>query len=176
MSLVSVITRPGDRPGELPETHVVPLGVPQGMEFDQVFSALSPVAAAPHFNDSRVVLYSRVQPPATDLLIDLAAGAEPDGGMPGKNSESRALSSALALLAFVSQGHTLTEGAFRSHVARLVAFLEKLTGLSGQQRETVDHVLELARKGKPPAGDWLTLARTPGDNWKDMEKLLLHPH
>ena len=29
----------------------------------------------------------------------------------------------LALFAFVSQGHTATSGAFRSHVGRLIAFL-----------------------------------------------------
>ena len=36
---------------------------------------------------------------------------------------------------FVEAGHTPTHGAFRSHVARLAAFLEKVTLTSTQQDE-----------------------------------------
>jgi Ca-activated chloride channel family protein len=196
MSLVAVVTRRGDRPGELPETQVVPLGVPQGMALAQVFGAPPPMAAASArigkprvgskrsageftkiFSRGSETLSSMTPPPQpSDILMDLAAGAEPDGGMSGNNPEARALSSTLALLAFLSQGHTLTDGAFRSHVARLVAFLEKLTGLSRYRREMVDHVLELARKGNAPAGDWLNFASAQGSQWKAVEKLLLHPN
>jgi hypothetical protein len=37
MSLVAVVSRKGDQAGELPETRVVPLGVPQQVEFTACF-------------------------------------------------------------------------------------------------------------------------------------------
>ena len=77
------------------------------------------------------------------------------------------------MLAFLSQGHTPTDGAFRSHVARLVSFLKSMGGLSSRQQEIVAAVLALARKGTAPAGDWLTLARTSGDRWKEVESGVL---
>jgi hypothetical protein len=39
MSLVAVVERPSDRPGLPPETRVVPVGLPQDMEFGGVFGA-----------------------------------------------------------------------------------------------------------------------------------------
>jgi hypothetical protein len=41
MSLVAVVTRPGDRPGELPETQVVPIGMAQDMDFGAYFAGQS---------------------------------------------------------------------------------------------------------------------------------------
>jgi hypothetical protein len=93
-----------------------------------------------------------------------------DGGMPGRDNESRAIASVVALLAFLSQGHTAEEGVFRSHVARLVLFLKSLTGLSSHHRRTVDAVIEMARKGKAPAGEWIALARTSGNHWRKVEQ------
>jgi hypothetical protein len=66
--------------------------------------------------------------------------------MSGNNHESRAIATAVALLAFLSQGHTLSNGAFRSHVAQLVSFLESLSGLSPHHQQIVAAVIELARK------------------------------
>jgi hypothetical protein len=48
---------------------------------------------------------------AEDILLDLASRLDSDGGMPGKNRESRASATVIALLAFLSQGHTFTRGA-----------------------------------------------------------------
>jgi Ca-activated chloride channel family protein len=39
MSLVAVVKRSGDRPGELPETRVVPVGMPQDTDFGAYFAA-----------------------------------------------------------------------------------------------------------------------------------------
>jgi len=75
-------------------------------------------------------------------------------------------------LAFLSQGHTLTEGAFRHHVARQVSFLESLPGLPDRRRELVAAVIAIVRKGAPVAGEWLTLARASGDHWRDVEALV----
>ena len=37
MALVAVVERPGDQPGELPKTTVVPVGMPEDVEFDSYF-------------------------------------------------------------------------------------------------------------------------------------------
>jgi hypothetical protein len=221
MSLIAVVTRPGDRPGELPGTHVVPVGMAQDTAFDSyfanctftsAFSAVSPAAApfpasasmteaalfradlstlAAPFSEAaaapparrRWSLFSKGEsadrrdavPPvktAEDILLDLASGMEPDGGMPGNNRESRVSATIVALLAFLSQGHTPARGAFRSHVARLESFLQSLTGLSSHLQQVVSAVIQLARKGTAPVGDWITLARTPGNHLNEVERRL----
>ena len=114
-------------------------------------------------------------PPASspdDELLTLASAMDSDGGMPGRNAEARASASVVALLAFLANGHTPTSGAFRSHVARLVAFLESLAGLDAGKRALVDRAVAAARQGKAPKGDWLRLAHKSGDRWPELSKAL----
>jgi Ca-activated chloride channel homolog len=221
MALIAVVTRPSDRPGELPETRVVPVGMAQDTAFGAYFpnkavtgafptvclaAAPLPVSAPmagmeffggdlsslcapsaergaapparhwlPLFSKKRAADHRDAVPPvetAEDILLDLASGMESDGGMPGNNRESRVSATIVALLAFLSQGHTHTRGAFRSHVARLESFLQSMTGLSSHLQQVVAAVIELARKGTAPAGDWITLARTSGDHLKEVERRL----
>jgi Ca-activated chloride channel family protein len=50
MSLVAVVKRASDRPGEIPETRVVPVGMPQDVQFSSYFAGAPgqpPMAAAP---------------------------------------------------------------------------------------------------------------------------------
>ena len=110
---------------------------------------------------------------ADDILLDLASRMDSDGGMPGKDRESRAIATVIALLAFFSQGHTTEQGAFRSPVARLASFLKSLTGLSSHHQLTVVAVIELAHQGTAPAGEWIKLAHTSGNHWKEVDKSLL---
>ena len=209
MSLVAVVTRQGDLSGALPETRVVPVGMPQDTPFGAYFGRKGMVlgqmarpAATPLF--SRVmslglcpedegirpteaapgprprVWFRRGKPgdstppltPASggtdDILLALAARLDADGGMPGKDRESRVAASAVALLAFLSHGHSLTRGAFRSHVARLVSFLRRMTELSALQRRVVAAVIELAQKSTTPAGDWIKLSQADGDHWDEL--------
>jgi len=218
MALVCVVKRAGDQPGQLPETRVVRVGMPQDTHFGAYFgyndiaSALfssGSLPAAP--TQTRVGGYFRPrgasvdagehldlaglltpvaasfknifaqrserpkaaasQPPAADdVLLDLASRIDSDGGMPGKDSDSRAIATIVALLAFLSRGHTAREGAFRSHVARLELFLLSCAGLPAEHQRIVAGVMERARKGKPPAGDWIAIARTPGDHWGEVGK------
>ena len=212
MSLVAVVTRPGDRPGELPETDVVPVGMAQDTEFSAYFGTVSqPLSAGESLSvtlgipaaalregasyggvprasrKKRFALFdtllhqaresladsARTGKSDEDALLDLASCLDSDGGMPGKDPESRALASAIALLAFLSQGHTATQGAFRLHVARLVSFLETQHGLHSRHQQAIDAVIDLVHKGAPPAGEWIALARTPGDHWKEVERSVL---
>jgi hypothetical protein len=98
-----------------------------------------------------------------------------DGGMPGKNAEARGSASAVALLAFVANGHTPSSGAFRTHVARLVRFLQSLAGLDTAKRRLVDLAVSAAQAGKPPAGEWLELARAGGNHWAELTKAFQAP-
>ncbi len=211
MSLVAVVKR-GDRAGQLPETHVVPLGMPKGTKFGAYFGGPIPtgivrmnfLAGAEQDDTVNAVpgisigMAKQRKPPsglrsigmegatfgatfggvaegadpAAYTLILLAGRLEPDGGMPGKDVEARAIATVLTLLAFLSGGHTPTAGAFRAHAARLVLFLENVKGLSKDHRKSADAVIALARKGKAPAGEWLALAHMPGDHWKAVETSL----
>jgi Ca-activated chloride channel family protein len=166
MALVAVVERAGDRPGELPQTRVVPVGMPQDVRFPSYFAPpAAPMAAmallAPGRFSVRNVL-ARVSfdalaavpaepPQETDPLLELAASIETDGGMPGRIEEQRILETLATLLDFLAQGNTAAAGPFRAHVRRLIAYLESvLDGLGEGHREIVERVLETAREAKPP--------------------------
>lgn len=191
VALVAVVKRTGDRPDVLPETRVVPVGLPEGMTFDAfdygmdlrgrvacaaMASPLSmPAAAAPvnppdsggapqharprlqlaWFGRRRPVSSDAVAgaPPAqepVDELMRMASQLRPDGGMPGRDPAARLKATAEAVIQFVKAGHTLTEGAFRSHVARLVAFLKSLDNLTAEERKLVDRAVSAATTGRVP--------------------------
>jgi Ca-activated chloride channel family protein len=218
MSLVAVVTRQGDRAGELPETRVVPVGMAQDTAFgayfpSQTMNGPAPllslraafqkckelmVTSGPESIESMVELgeaaplsrsrrrsfkleadrevsaaAARPGDAAEDILLALASRMDSDGGMPGNNSESRAGATVIALLAFLSQGNTLTCGAFRSHVVRLVSFLKSLAGLSSHHQRIVWAIIELAQKGTAPTGEWITLAHAAGNHWKEVEAAVL---
>jgi hypothetical protein len=193
MSLVAVVKRAGDRAGELPETRVVPVGMPQDVSFGAYFGGgttssftMMPAMAPPSAPAAgkRFVLgapfqkmLSRVRAPreveaelSVDPLMDLASELEPDGGMPGESDSARAARSVAAVFAFVAEGHTLTVGAFRSHVARLVEFLKSAGGVSDRERGLIDRAIEAASSGSAPRGEWVALARAPGATWARIEK------
>jgi hypothetical protein len=58
-------------------------------------------------------------------------------------------------------------------VVRLIGFLKSLTGLSSQQSKVVAAVVELARKGTAPAGEWTALAHASGMHWAEVERAVL---
>ncbi len=176
MSLVAVVERAGDRPGEPPVTQVVPLGLSQDMvleETQQIMYCLSapeaaappsPVAfscALPMMEESAACMNELpAWPTDFDRLMDLSIRIEPDGGMPGEKEEERILVSLLLLLAFLANGDDLRSGAFRSHVARLVDFLERElpAGLPEEKLRVAKETLRRVRERKPAAGPWMDLA------------------
>ena len=189
MSLVAVVKRAGDRAGELPETRVVPVGMPQDVKFGAYFGApaggapmaacmmpaMAPPTSAPMARKAFGML-SRVRASedkdaalSVDPLMDLASELEPDGGMPGDSDSVRAARSVAAVLALVAAGHTLTGGAFRSHVARLVKFLKSAGGVSAGERALIGRAIEAASSGAAPRGGWLALALAKGATWAPIE-------
>jgi Ca-activated chloride channel homolog len=195
MSLVAVVKRSDDRPGAIPDTRVVPVGMPQDVKFEAYLPAApldftagfgsvmeAPKAAytpQPEVRrsfgvDALLGRFWKSQAPdldssgesTDDLLVDLASRLEPDGGMPGRNGAERAARSVAVLLAFVAAGHTLTAGALRSHVARLVQYLTSLN------RKIFDVAIQAASTGEVPPGDWLAIARDSSVPWMQVEKAL----
>lgn len=187
MSLVAVVNREGDRAGEAALTRVVVVGMPRDTAFDAYFrpapgmpmgpmreavgqpcvrgGMLAPRSRALRSGMLRGVL-SRLVPRAdqkttADRLMEIAARMESDGGMPGRDADERLLETARAVLAFLKEGHSAGKGAFRVHVQRLVAFLER----EGGGREAVAKVIDAARQGRVIPGEWLDGAVT----WKEVE-------
>jgi Ca-activated chloride channel family protein len=193
MSLVAVVQRAGDRPGELPETRVVPVGMPQDTRFGAYFTK-GPIGAfsLAAFSETAVLspsimptarrpapsppLYSRATSAPPDVkaanadLVELAAMLEPDGGMPGDSSAFRGARTIAAIFAFVAEGHTTSAGAFRRHVQRLVEFLKSLNAPSDREERLIQQALEAAAIGRAPEGDWLRLASEPGTQWQQIER------
>jgi Ca-activated chloride channel homolog len=170
MSLVAVVKRETDRPGEIPETRVVPVGMPQDVEVSAIFGGavaagkarLRMIPRAPVTPAMATVAFlAEAQAECAgdsnaDSLLELAAMLEPDGGMPGATEEIRKARTLALLCAFAAAGHTLTSGAFRAHVQRIVGFLNSCKLTEEERRE-----LTKARRGMVRAGKWLALARDP---------------
>lgn len=210
MALVAVVERAGDRPGDLPVTRVVPVGLAQdvmwGGYFNKAMLARGPGQASPvrlarclreDLTPGMMVSFDSEGPSlrkglslgrflphkwrfdsmsdgddSQAALIALASSLEPDGGMAGKTDEERVLATILALLQFVDAGHSVSAGAFRAHVKRLVEFLEawlkreaaRTTERSGKPAEgteeaklradVVKQVVERGRSGRALRGDW----------------------
>ena len=91
MSLVAVVKRSGDRPGEIPETRVVAVGMPQDVSFEAYFHKPAPLLAAstpmappsPAAQDRPASLYSRTASrhggeKARFAFLAPSRGAEPE--------------------------------------------------------------------------------------------------
>jgi Ca-activated chloride channel family protein len=98
-------------------------------------------------------------PLPVDRMFEIARSLSPDGGLPGNNAEDRALKTAIAVLFFLEQGQTPSEGAFRAHVERMVRFLEHA---AGPNRKVIESVIAFARAGKKPSN-------TEMQSWKEVE-------
>jgi len=197
MSLVAVVKRESDVPGELPQTIVVPVGMPEDTQFDAYFQQAPQtfaMMAAPaggaarartaSFSLKKVSMMDRVTslfqsapkeamaeaaapaPPA-DPLFELAASIEDDGGMPGPDNDARLRRTLLALLYLVSEGHSASSGAFRSHVQRLIGYLRS-SPVDAARKQFVAVVIEAAEKGKARPGKWAALWMQKEVSWKEL--------
>jgi hypothetical protein len=145
LSLVAVVKRAGDTGGQVPQTLVVPVGMPEDTSFSAYFAASSGprlsyqqsmtcdcIASYPSPVRSRIASASRLvqitkssdSMGTDDRLMELATRLEPDGGMPGGTDTERYTRSFVALLFFVQNGHTPDAGIFRMHVRKLFEYLD----------------------------------------------------
>ena len=185
MSLVAVVKRKGDKPGDVPKTMVVPVGMPQDTAFGAYFSGSTLHESAGRYSPPHVRMAQplacmgspvravkaakssiRQSLPADgmspdqsteDILLRIAGRIEPDGGMPGKDDEERWVATATALFGFLAEGHTAKSGAFRAHVKKLLAFLKAFSITATDERKR--QLVELAENGTSLSGDWLERAR-----------------
>jgi hypothetical protein len=167
MSLVAVMERRGDTAGVLPETQIVPVGMPEDVEFGSYFGRLASPAMGAALADRSVFRHAMPAianlsepsgvfceaPPsgpgaqsiedmliareAEDVLVALAAAIQPDGGMEGDDIEARIAASLAALLAFYEHDNTEDRGAFSPHVRRLVEFIEAHIGELDAEHESL---------------------------------------
>lgn len=182
MSLVSVIEREGDQAGKLPKTIVVPVGMPQDVEFDSYFNSPSDILlsvsySAPKYMlippvikkherdlcrsvkmDSLEIDYQMSTPKSTteiDDLMKLAANIEPDGGISGNTIKERISLTISALVKFLKEGNTVNHGPFRTHVKKLVEFMIKhcrLLNDDNKKRVATDAIEQLS-EGKLKDGE-----------------------
>ena len=232
MALVAVVERAGDRPGDLPVTRVVPVGLAQDVIWGGYFNnvrlarglgqaSVKDVVCCLHEDLKPGMLHSldlerpsfkkRFSPgrflprkfraeretgpmefdsmsagdDSQSALMALASTLEPDGGMPGKTDEERVLATVLALLQFLDAGHSVSGGAFRAHVKRLVEFLEAWLKRKADRpgkpaagpeeaklrEEVVKQIVERGRSGRALAGDWAKRNPAPG-LWADLTAAL----
>jgi hypothetical protein len=153
MALVAVVERPGDVTGRLPETRVVPVGLPQGVEFAAYFQPVAPSvplprapasarlgapvmgcpapSAARHIGrlawipprPARTVESPAPTASPADELLELLGRLEPDGGLPGRTAERRILASLFLLLRLVEEGGAPETRPYRIHIERLTEFV-----------------------------------------------------
>lgn len=176
MALVAVVERPGDEAGVLPETRVVPVGLPLGVEFESYFalpaSRLRSAQKVPYQQPAARQACARPRLPV-DELLELAVAIEPDGGMPGSTEEDRVLATLLALLRFLGQGHSTASGSFRPHVEQLVKFLQAhVSSLSRDRGAVVEAVIEMAEAGQSLPGEWGTVAGSAATKWRQIRRAL----
>ncbi len=186
-SLVAVVENPADQPGDPPRTHVVPVGLPQDVEMGGYFSGFmcSPCIAynlhgtadgadAPtmalhrqrrrFFDDTPLREFDAPLPAAAkeptpdDVLVDLAGRLEPDGGLPGDSDEARAMSTAIALLAFAEQGVFSDHAAFGRHVVLMLKFLAA-ANVDEELREVLRDVERRVNGRQGAGGGWIERAR-----------------
>jgi Ca-activated chloride channel family protein len=188
MGLVAVVERAGDRPGDVPVTRVVPVGLAQDVAMDAYFGTKANMwdssyetanfCYAPRRAPIPRAAYPRRSPIQRGItkvdasddkanidLLKLASCIEPDGGMPGSNEEERVMATIIALLQFLNEGHSASRGAFRAHIKRMLRFLEQ----SNVQNDIVKEVIRRGRSGHAPAGDW-SMSKPVLALWAELEQ------
>jgi len=180
MALVAVVERPGDKAGNVPQTRVVPVGMPQGTPFDSYFGrsgmgvadclvapdahyamVMKPALGAVIGSGRRLRAHEKSEVPTDQVLVDLAGRLEPDGGLPGRDDEERVAASLLLLLLYAAEGHSPEQGAFRQHVGRLLAFLRAfdMSRFDEDQRAKITCALRALEDRGRLDGTWLPLAK-----------------
>jgi hypothetical protein len=139
------------------------------MSFDSGNYLMRQVSAAPRKGRMHEAVFIEEAESSSeyDVLVNLAASLEPDGGLPGASEEERVQATILALLRFMAGGHSTKSGAFRAHVKRLLKFLER----SAIKNDVITDIIVRAKTGRPLAGDW-TKSKPGPDLWAELEKAI----
>lgn len=195
MALVAVVTRPGDDATKIPTTKVVPIGMPQDVQFESYLLGVRHRSIFTKFKYQQKTWFCGAPPmlaeytshylaapereplrepslAGDDRLMELAARLLPDGGLPGDHDDTRLFTSFVLLVCLAQSGHTCNRGAFRLHVRRLVGYVKSRTDLAPQAwRDWIREVVEKIEKDEPeafgpPAGDLPDFCTAAMAHWK----------
>ena len=192
MSLVAVVERTDDRPGAVPVTRVVPVGMPQDTAFESYFGRSGNIvsrtrnalimnnvcACAPppdfslaHRMFGRQESRKRISTDAVenrllDRLFELTGHLEADGGLPGPDLETRIANTLAGLIVLRRYAHDTGEQHFDVHAQRMSAFLDAqdINALSPNLQKQVQRALTLLDAGKIPAENCMETYLQLGDN------------
>lgn len=223
MSLVAVVKRKGDRPGQVPVTQIVPVGIPQDTGYDAYFApsrvhglraGLMPAAppfvcneALPekrgfsldrmecrslpknlsmramrksrHASSAREDSFEKIMTEMGDfdLLMELAASLQADGGLGGASFQERIVRTLVALLALLEYSEKdraggdgevfrLETAIFAPHIQRMRHFLQAnaTAPLDGVCITTVHDVMAEIDRGRIPQGNWREQCKDGGLN------------
>ena len=187
MSLVAVVERASDQPGELPETRVVPVGMPQDVRFHAYFEAVRPLA----FRDTAVehcaavLEYCADESFARPFFSGRGArsflGAFRDTAMADDDEAARMTDLCIevcsmiqsdggmpgkdleerVLATFIALGLLIEdEGLYRHHIERLREFITnvEVSGLEEEPQGRVGGILELLKDMEGVGCNWKELA------------------
>ena len=165
MSLVTVVERKGDKAGKVPETRIVPVGMPQDVEMGSYFqSSIVCCSISPPRGKSAVVMESwdssfispdmkrkgkaKIPDQVTgmDLAVQLAGLIQADGGMPGRDEQERLASSLIAILTLIDLWGREGVGPLNAQIERLAEYVKKTnrSTLTSERQIIANDVWKLA--------------------------------
>lgn len=187
IGLVAVIKRKSIK-NETPITKIVPVGMPEDIQWGAYFEAeVAQISSSPTFLRKRASyprevrkisehLFMKEETEHTEKLLeekkideifDLASRIELDGGMPGKDEETRIQKSIITLLKFIEQDSDINSGPLSLHIRKLVNYLDQFR----DRNKLVKHLLDIVSKGTTIPYQ-IEKLKEGKDFWKTLEKLL----
>jgi Ca-activated chloride channel family protein len=188
MALVAVVERKGDKVGKVPETRIVPVGMPPEEAPETYFctsqsapsmkyssrccSIAEPTVCASSpppdvFNYSDVSDRKRVDD--VDTAFNLAGMIEADGGMPGRDEQERLAATLITMLTLVQICDEAGPELFMPQLERLTEYVrnvsharlspERCSVVVNQVLAIVDSYVKGAKQVKSVSADWCDVAR-----------------
>jgi hypothetical protein len=171
MSLVAVVKRDSDKPGQIPETRVVPVGMAQDVEFGSYFrnALATPMAAPASLQADRSIAYSESRKANPSRSVEFLArrikstlgraGAQADAGSRWRREQPPAgpADRLLDLAARIEPDGGMPGRDFDHRIAKTLAALrdflkEGHTAKSGAFRAHVKRLAEFLRGALPKLG------------------------
>jgi Ca-activated chloride channel homolog len=162
-SLVAVVKLASDKPGIIPKTRIVPVGMPEDVNFGSYFNAISlgsvlnsnmlNLKAAGSFyrmqlsTNYKSAPSTAIEPPnQTDKVLEIAAQIQADGSLPGNTLEERSIKTLAAYL--ILTAFNKEKPIFDSHLEKLRKYLDSiLTQLPDETSELIKKVIKSIDSG-----------------------------